>query len=82
MGIWILRNMIIKKGGKLNDIHVIYSKLSNQSIIKACNILNIENTYCLNIDKKQRIDYEELIKKCEEIIAKNEKNLIKEFFII
>ena len=82
MGIWILRNMIIKKGGKLNNIHVIYSKLSNQSIIKACNILNIENTYCLNIDKKQRIDYEELIKKCEEIIAKNENNKIILFLSI
>ena len=76
MGLWILRNMIKDKGESLENIHVIYSKLSNSSIIKACNILNIHNKHCINIDKKQRIDYDEVVKKCEEIIGNNEKNKI------
>ena len=75
MGIWILRNMLFSQGFNLDNIHVIFSKLSHYSLIKACDILNIKNSHSIDIDKKFRIDCEKLIEICNELL-KEEKNRI------
>ena len=75
MGIWILRNMLVKKGYNLDNIHTVYSKLTHYSIIKACNILNIKNQHPVQIDNKLRIDYEKLIELFDSLI-KDDKNRI------
>ena len=75
MGLWVLRNMIISKGYELNNIHIIFSKLTHYSVIKACNILNMINCHSIDIDNKLRIDYNKLTQLCDSIL-KNEKSII------
>ena len=75
MGLWILRNMLNSQGCNLDNIHVVFSKLTHYSIIKACNILNIQNMHSISIDKKFRIDYEKLIELFDSLLS-DEKNKI------
>ena len=81
MGLWILRNMLISKGYQLNNIHIIFSKLAHYSVLKACNIINLENYHSIDIDKKFRIDYDKLIEESDSIL-KDEKNTIILFLTI
>ena len=75
MGLWVLRNMFIKKGCNLDNIHTVYSKLTHYSIIKACDILNIKNQHSVQIDNKLRVDYDELIEIFDSLV-KDENNRI------
>ena len=81
MGLWVLRNMLISKGYSLNNIHIIFSKVAHYSVIKACNIINLENCHSIDTDKKFRIDYDKLIEESDSIL-KNEKNIIILFLTI
>ena len=75
MGLWVLRNMLISQGCELNNIHVIFSKLSHYSILKVCNIINIKNYQSIDVDAKFRIDYDKLVEICDSIL-KSENNRI------
>ena len=75
MGIWILRNMLFSQGCNLDNIHVVFSKLTHYSVIKACDILNIKNIHSVQIDKKFRIDYDKTIELFDNLL-KDEKNKI------
>ena len=65
----------MKKGYNLDNIHVVFSKLTHYSAIKACDILNIKNQHSVQIDKKFRIDYDKLIELFDSLV-KDEKNMI------
>ena len=75
MSLWVLRNMLISQGCELNNIHVIISKVSHYSFIKACNITNLKKIHSIDIDDKYRIDYIKLVEICNSLLN-NEKNRI------
>jgi glutamate/tyrosine decarboxylase-like PLP-dependent enzyme len=76
MGLWVLRNKLISEKTELNDIHIVFSKLTHYSVIKACNILNLKNIHSLDIDKKFRIDYNQLIETCDNLLKEDKNRII------
>ena len=75
MGLWILRNMLFNQGFDINNIHVVFSKLSHYSIVKASNLLYLKNTHSVNANHKFKIDFNELTKLCDTLLN-NENNRI------
>ena len=75
MGLWILRNMLFNQGFDINNIHVVFSKLSHYSIVKASNLLYLKNTHSVNANHKFKIDFNELTKLCDTLLT-DEKNRI------
>ena len=75
MGLWILRNMLFNQGFDINNIHVVFSKLSHYSVVKASNLLYLKNTHSVNANHKFKIDFNELTKLCDTLLN-NENNRI------
>ena len=75
MGLWILRNKFLSEKIELENLHLIFSKLTHYSVVKACNILNLKNVHSLEVDNKFRIDYNKLVELCDSLM-KEEKNRI------